>query len=143
VRRKGLDLDMAKGQLFKTSLFGLSKKSVYTYLSMLNKKLEEELQAKDAVISNLRMQNANQVAPAVNYSGADEIVENAHRQAEAVLANAHQSLKEQKEKLKNDIKNEKMKLRLLQAEVEGLKRKAVELTEKFTNQIDDLIENEV
>ena len=131
-----------KGQLFKTSLFGLSKKSVYTYLSMLNKKLEEELQAKDALISDLRSRLEADAAFSVNVSKADEIINNAHKQAEIIISNAHQSLKEQKDKLKDDIKKEKTKLRLLQAEVEGLKRMAAQATAKFTDDIDDLIEME-
>ena len=131
---------MPKGQLFKTSLFGLNKKSVYTYLSMLNRKLEEELQAKDAIISNLNERIISlQSMPAASCD--DMIVEKARKQAETILVNANISLKEQKEKLKEDIRKEKTKLRLMQAEVEGLKKKAVELTAKFTIEIDDLIES--
>jgi len=133
---------MPKGQLFKTSLFGLNKKSVYTYLSMLNRKLEEELQAKDAVISNLNEQIKQTTIPINAVSNADEIIKNARKQAETIISNANVSLKEQKEKLKDEIRKEKTKLRLLQAEVEGLKKKAIELTAKFTIDIDDLIENE-
>ena len=130
-----------KGQLFKTSLFGLNKKSVYTYLSALNQKLEEELETKNAQIASLREQISGGAAVSGNASNADEIVEMAKKQADEIIAKAHNSLLMKKEDIKEEIKKEKMKLKILQAEVEGLKKKAVEATAKFTIDIEDLIES--
>ena len=123
----------------KTAFWGYEKKSVYTYFSALTKKVNEELEEKNAIIADLRAQLKRRIAP-TNAPSADDMIENAHKQAEIIVKNANASLLATKEKLKKEIKEEKIKLRLLQAEVAGLKNKAEEAAKKFTFELEPLLE---
>ena len=127
-----------KGKLFKNALFGLQKESVYTYFEKLNKKMAQEMEEKNAIIADLRAQLQKRAVP-VQTEVPDDIIEDARVRAEIIIQNAQNSLLASKEKLKKEIKEEKIKLRLLQAEVAGLKKNAVEATAKFTIDLDPLL----
>ena len=132
-----------QGKAFKKAIFGLDKKSVYTYFSILNEQFKREIAQQKAQIEDLRLQLRKRSPIAIQTKDADEILENARKQAEAIVNNAHRSLQAKKEELQKQVKDERIKLKILQAEVKGLQRQAAAMAEKFTIELNPLLNEDV
>jgi len=132
-----------QGKVLKRALFGFDKKSVYTYFSSLSEKFAEELADKNSQILDLRSQIKKRSPIPIQTQNADEILENARHQAEVIVNNAHLSLQAKKAELQNQIKDERIKLKILQAEVKGLQKQAAAAATKFTIELDPLLSKEI
>jgi len=134
-----------QGKVFKRTLFGVSQTSVNTYFSKINEKFANELENQKAQIDDLRAQlrkRSSSPMP-IQTQDADEILEKARKQAEFIVNNAHHSLQAKKAELQKQIKEERIKLKILQAEVRGLQKQAADAATRFTIELNPLLEEDV
>jgi cell division septum initiation protein DivIVA len=140
-------------KLFRRSLFGYGPEDVYGYLKALNEKLAYELRTKDVRIASLTADNAElkeKLGGADKAGGtftvpvleAETLIENARVEAGRILEEATRAGITKRQELQEQVKKEKVKLRILQAEVAGLQKIATSALSKFTTELPTLEEVE-
>ncbi|MDR1101434.1 MAG: DivIVA domain-containing protein [Clostridiales bacterium] len=136
---------MAGKKLFKMRFLGYGKQDVCNYLDKLNGQLKEELREKDEQIAMLTSTNADfaeanaGLKKSINvHKKAEEIISQAKKEAERIIAEAQATAAARQTDLQKKIQKEKASLRVIQAEVAGLKKLAANAIGKFSNELESL-----
>ena len=143
-------------KLFKSSMFGYKKRDVINYIEDLSAKTELALGEAEDKIEALEKENemlkeniekyqsdASSVSNAIITAEkkAEEIVANAKEKAENYLKNAEEEHQVKKAELENELKEAQLKLRKLNEEIRQLKTNIVISANKYTKELDSLMED--
>lgn len=143
-------------KLFKSSMFGYKKNDVIEYIENLSSKTEYALGEAEDKIEELEKENeklkeniekykndAASVSSAIITAEkkAEEIISNAQEKAEKILKNAEEESQTKKAELENQLEESKLKLRKLNEEIRQLKTNIVISANKYTKELDSLMED--
>ena len=158
-------------KLFKRALWGYGANEVYAYLKELNDTLTLELQRKDVDIAKLVAQNAElseylaaagqrvetsamkksptvlkvmKTTPVAQKAPveANTLISDAQKEADRIIEEATRTGLAKKQELQELIRKERVKLRVLQAEIAGLKKLVTNAIGKFEGDLEQLVEDE-
>lgn len=143
-------------KLFKIAMFGYKKKTVNEYIEELSNKTQkalddaedkiEELEKKTEHLEESLEKYKNDAASVSNAiitaeKKAEEIVAQAKEKAESYLADAERENAEKKAELENQTKEAQLKLKQLNEEIRQLKTNIVISANKYTKELDRLMED--
>ena len=142
-------------KLFKTSMFGYKKKVVNEYIEELSIKTQKSLDESEDKIYDMGKEiaalkekiaelenNAATVSNAIITAEkkAEEIVAQAQGKADAIISDAEKYKEEKIKETENETKEAEMRLRKLNEEIRQLKTNIILSANKYTKELDQLID---
>lgn len=142
-------------KLFKTSMFGYKKKVVNEYIEELSIKTQKSLDESEDKIYDMGKEiaalkekiaelenNAATVSNAIIAAEkkAEEIVAQAQGKADAIISDAEKYKEEKIKETENETKEAEMRLRKLNEEIRQLKTNIILSANKYTKELDQLID---
>lgn len=139
---------------FKTEIFGFKKNDVYEHVENLYKSFDEQLRQKDQEISHINKDNIilkEQISKLEDkFAGLDDYKANiadvllkAKEQAEEILTEAKNNAEEIKRQTDEYVSAQKLKLEQFKQEINLLKQKSIEIINKYNNELQDIIDDDI
>jgi len=139
---------------FGSSLFGFKKSDVNYYIEKILKEFEDKIKEKDNEIAVLKNQNREikaeyenlaKMAHQINEDRAKiaDVLIKAQEQAEQILEEARKQALEEKRNLEQMIEQEREKLVDMKEELKALKQETVNTLKKYESQLTNIIERKL